>query len=99
MASLCAAILKQKKLVCLRSTSSLYCTESQIPIIGNKNNPKSQENREKVICKMMSICTWTTRLQNFIRNIVTSFNDELIYNVLHNAKNSQHALNFFIWAF
>ncbi|CAN4098115.1 unnamed protein product [Withania somnifera] len=46
---------------------------------------------------MMSSRAWTTRLQNSIRNIVPSFNNELVYNVLHSAKNAEHALNFFRW--
>ncbi|KAM3373769.1 pentatricopeptide repeat-containing protein [Capsicum galapagoense] len=102
MASLCAsraAIFKRKKLLCLTSTSSFYCTESPIPTTGKQNHhPKPQDEKlEDVICRMMSTRAWTTRLQNSIRNIVPSFNDELVYNVLHSAKDSEHALNFFRW--
>ena len=38
---------------------------------------------------------WTTRLQNSIRALVPEFDHSLVYNVLHGAKNSEQALQFF----
>ncbi|KAL3642580.1 hypothetical protein CASFOL_013395 [Castilleja foliolosa] len=58
---------------------------------------KSQEKIEDTICRMMANRAWTTRLQNSIRNLVPSFDHELVYNVLHSAKSSEHALQFFRW--
>ncbi|XP_049386472.1 pentatricopeptide repeat-containing protein At2g37230 [Solanum stenotomum] len=109
MASLCASratIFKPKKLLsisptplCLRSTIFFYNSESlnNHDRIPKGNSPKPQEKLEDLICRMMSTRAWTTRLQNSIRNIVPSFDHELVYNVLHSAKNSEHALQFFRW--
>ncbi|GFP83166.1 pentatricopeptide repeat-containing protein at2g37230 [Phtheirospermum japonicum] len=58
---------------------------------------KSPEKIEDIICRMMANRAWTTRLQNSIRNLVPSFDHELVYNVLHSAKSSEHALQFFRW--
>ncbi|KAJ0088744.1 hypothetical protein Patl1_32110 [Pistacia atlantica] len=46
---------------------------------------------------MMANRAWTTRLQNSIRALVPEFDHNLVYNVLHRAKNSEHALQFFRW--
>ncbi|GAB4832172.1 hypothetical protein Ancab_006189 [Ancistrocladus abbreviatus] len=46
---------------------------------------------------MMANRAWTTRLQNSIRNLVPQFDQSLVYNVLDNARNSEHALQFFRW--
>lgn len=59
--------------------------------------PRNPEKIEDTICRMMDSRPWTTRLQNSIRRLVTSFDDELVYNVLHGARNSGHALQFFRW--
>ncbi|KAG6427425.1 hypothetical protein SASPL_111670 [Salvia splendens] len=59
--------------------------------------PKNPEKIEDTICRMMDNRPWTTRLQNSIRQLVPSFDHELVYNVLHGAKNSGHALQFFRW--
>ncbi|XVE84297.1 hypothetical protein DITRI_Ditri17bG0001700 [Diplodiscus trichospermus] len=40
---------------------------------------------------------WTIRLQNSIRSVVPQFDLSLVYNVLHFAKNSEHAFQFFRW--
>ncbi|KAL3839665.1 hypothetical protein ACJIZ3_024256 [Penstemon smallii] len=61
------------------------------------NRKKTPEKTEDVICRMMSNRAWTTRLQNSIRNMVPSFDHELVYNVLHSAKTAEHALQFFRW--
>ncbi|CAA0813208.1 Pentatricopeptide repeat-containing protein [Striga hermonthica] len=58
---------------------------------------RGPEKVEDVICRMMANRPWTTRLQNSIRNLVPSFDPELVYNVLHGAKYSEHALQFFRW--
>ncbi|KAL0338442.1 UNVERIFIED_CONTAM: Pentatricopeptide repeat-containing protein [Sesamum angustifolium] len=65
-----------------------------------RSEGKRQKNPEKIediICRMMANRAWTTRLQNSIRNLVPSFDHELVYNVLHGAKKSEHALQFFRW--
>ncbi|KAL6574845.1 hypothetical protein OROMI_012130 [Orobanche minor] len=62
---------------------------------GTRHNPP--EKIEDIICRMMANRAWTTRLQNSIRNLVPGFDHELVYNVLHSAKNSEHALQFFRW--
>ncbi|KAM4089389.1 hypothetical protein ACB094_07G148400 [Castanea mollissima] len=59
---------------------------------GNFRNP---EKIEDVICRMMASRAWTTRLQNSIRALVPEFDNSLVWNVLHSAKNSEHALQFF----
>ncbi|KAL4605448.1 hypothetical protein ACB092_09G029700 [Castanea dentata] len=61
---------------------------------GNFRNP---EKIEDVICRMMASRAWTTRLQNSIRALVPEFDNSLVWNVLHSAKNSEHALQFFRW--
>ncbi|XVF29754.1 hypothetical protein REPUB_Repub15cG0149400 [Reevesia pubescens] len=66
----------------------------QAPPRGKTRNP---ENVEDIICRMMANRAWTTRLQNSIRALVPEFDHSLVYNVLHAAKNSEHALQFFRW--
>ncbi|KAL4272936.1 hypothetical protein GQ457_13G027210 [Hibiscus cannabinus] len=61
---------------------------------GKTRNP---EKTEDIICRMMDNRAWTTRLQNSIRALVPEFDHSLVYNVLHGAKNSEHALQFFRW--
>ncbi|KAE8727869.1 Pentatricopeptide repeat-containing protein [Hibiscus syriacus] len=46
---------------------------------------------------MMENRAWKTRLQNSIRALVPKFDHSLVYNVLHGAKYSEHALQFFRW--
>ncbi|KAK9741173.1 hypothetical protein RND81_03G087100 [Saponaria officinalis] len=46
---------------------------------------------------MMANRAWTTRLQNSIRNLVPKFDEFLVMNVLENARNAEHALQFFRW--
>ncbi|KAI3507401.1 hypothetical protein L1887_22386 [Cichorium endivia] len=46
---------------------------------------------------MMANRTWTTRLQNSIRSLVPAFDHNLVYNLLHSARNPDHALQFFRW--
>ncbi|KAG9451705.1 hypothetical protein H6P81_004609 [Aristolochia fimbriata] len=58
---------------------------------------RNQEKLEDIICRMMSQRAWTTRLQNSIRALVPEFDDSLVYNVLHGARNADQALNFFRW--
>lgn len=67
--------------------------ESRIPR-GKNRNP---EKIEDIICRMMANRAWTTRLQNSIRNLVPVFDHNLVYNVLHGARNPDHALQFFRW--
>lgn len=62
-----------------------------------RGNYKPPEKTEDIICRMMANRAWTTRLQNSIRNLVPVFDHDLVYNVLHAAKNSEHALQFFRW--
>ncbi|KAL7095829.1 hypothetical protein ACP275_10G047300 [Erythranthe tilingii] len=59
--------------------------------------PKNPEKIEDIICRMMANRAWTTRLQNSIRKLVPTFDHELVYNVLHASRNSEHALQFFRW--
>ncbi|EYU34455.1 hypothetical protein MIMGU_mgv1a002067mg [Erythranthe guttata] len=59
--------------------------------------PKNPEKIEDIICRMMANRAWTTRLQNSIRKLVPAFDHELVYNVLHASRNSEHALQFFRW--
>ncbi|GMY06580.1 pentatricopeptide repeat-containing protein At2g37230-like [Fagus crenata] len=61
---------------------------------GKHRNP---EKIEDIICRMMETRAWTTRLQNSIRALVPVFDNSLVWNVLHGAKNSEHALQFFRW--
>ena len=61
---------------------------------GNRRNP---EKLEDIICRMMANREWTTRLQNSIRSLVPQFDHSIVWNVLHAAKNSDHALQFFRW--
>ncbi|XP_030540090.2 pentatricopeptide repeat-containing protein At2g37230 isoform X2 [Rhodamnia argentea] len=61
---------------------------------GKARNP---EKLEDIICRMMANRAWTTRLQNSIRALVPEFDHSLVYNVLHGARNSEHALQFFRW--
>lgn len=58
---------------------------------------RNREKLEDTICRMMANRAWTTRLQHSIRNLVPEFDHSLVYNVLHSAKNSEHALQFFRW--
>ncbi|GAA0138632.1 hypothetical protein LIER_00339 [Lithospermum erythrorhizon] len=70
------------------------------PISSAPQKGKFSRNPEKIediICRMMANRAWTTRLQNSIRNLVPKFDCELVYNVLHSSKNSEHALQFFRW--
>ncbi|KAF2312117.1 hypothetical protein GH714_028103 [Hevea brasiliensis] len=61
---------------------------------GERPDP---EKLEDIICRMMASRAWTTRLQNSIRDLVPEFDHSLVYNVLHGARNSEHALQFFRW--
>ncbi|EXC31617.1 hypothetical protein L484_008414 [Morus notabilis] len=61
---------------------------------GKSRNP---EKIEDIICRMMANRAWTTRLQNSIRRLVPQFDHSLVWNVLHGARNSDHALQFFRW--
>lgn len=61
---------------------------------GKHRNP---EKIEDIICRMMANRAWTTRLQNSIRTLVPVFDHNLVYNVLHSARNPDHALQFFRW--
>ncbi|KAF4381646.1 large ribosomal subunit protein mL102 (rPPR5) [Cannabis sativa] len=61
---------------------------------GKRRNP---EKLEDIICRMMANREWTTRLQNSIRSLVPQFDPTLVWNVLHGARNSEHALQFFRW--
>lgn len=61
---------------------------------GKHRNP---EKLEDIICRMMANRAWTTRLQNSIRALVPQFDNSLVWNVLHGARNSEHALQFFRW--
>lgn len=67
----------------------------------NRRSPRgkreSTEKAEDIICRMMANRPWTTRLQNSIRNLVPHFNESLVWNVLHGARSSEHALQFFRW--
>ncbi|KAF5955234.1 hypothetical protein HYC85_008090 [Camellia sinensis] len=67
---------------------------NQRTLRGKHRNP---EKLEDIICRMMANRPWTTRLQNSIRNLVPEFDHSLVYNVLHGARNSEHALQFFRW--
>lgn len=62
-----------------------------------RGNHRSPVKLEDTICKLMAERAWTTRLQNKIRALVPQFDHNLVYNVLHGAKNSEHALQFFRW--
>ncbi|KAK9292506.1 hypothetical protein L1049_020479 [Liquidambar formosana] len=66
---------------------------SRIP----RGKHRNAEKLEDIICRMMANRPWTTRLQNSIRNLVPEFDHSLVWNVLHGAKNSEHALQFFRW--
>lgn len=61
---------------------------------GKRPNP---EKLEDTICRMMANRAWTTRLQNSIRALVPEFDNSLVYNVIHGAQNSEHALQFYRW--
>ncbi|KAJ4844001.1 hypothetical protein Tsubulata_021549 [Turnera subulata] len=61
---------------------------------GKHQNP---EKLEDIICRMMANRAWTTRLQNSIRDMVPEFDNSLVYNVLHGARDPDHALQFFRW--
>lgn len=68
----------------------------------DKHNPrtprgKAPEKIEDTICRMMASRPWTTRLQNSIRSLVPEFDHSIVWNVLHGARNSEHALQFFRW--
>ncbi|KAJ0028183.1 hypothetical protein Pint_35639 [Pistacia integerrima] len=62
-----------------------------------RGRQRNSEKIEDIICRMMANRAWTTRLQNSIRTLVPEFDHNLVYNVLHRAKNSEHALQFFRW--
>ncbi|CAH9105115.1 unnamed protein product [Cuscuta europaea] len=62
-----------------------------------RGKPNPPEKPEDIICRMMANRAWTTRLQNSIRNLVPVFDHDLVYNVLHAARTSEHALQFFRW--
>ncbi|XVF37372.1 hypothetical protein REPUB_Repub20aG0002300 [Reevesia pubescens] len=68
-------------------------------VVNNQRTPRCKtqnpERVEDIICRMMENRAWTTHLQNFIRALVPEFEHSLVYNVLHGAKNSEHALQFF----
>ncbi|XP_059667638.1 large ribosomal subunit protein mL102 (rPPR5)-like [Cornus florida] len=64
-------------------------------IPGGKH--RNQETLENIICRMMAKRAWTTRLQNSIRKLVPKFEHELVYSVLHKARNAENALQFFRW--
>nr|GLL41060.1 pentatricopeptide repeat-containing protein At2g37230 [Ipomoea trifida] len=70
---------------------------SPVPARPLRGKHKTPEKLEDVISRMMANRAWTTRLQNSIRNLVPVFDHDLVYNVLHAAKNSEHALQFFRW--
>ncbi|KAJ4957862.1 hypothetical protein NE237_024973 [Protea cynaroides] len=59
--------------------------------------PPKPEKLEDTICRMMANREWTTRLQRSIRALVPEFDHSLVWNVLHGARNSEHALQFFRW--
>ncbi|KAI6706377.1 hypothetical protein NL676_009339 [Syzygium grande] len=61
---------------------------------GKARNP---EKLEDIICRMMANRAWTAHLQNSIQALVPEFDHSLVYNVLHGAPNSEHALQFFQW--
>ncbi|KAB1223743.1 hypothetical protein CJ030_MR2G016672 [Morella rubra] len=67
----------------------------------NQRTPRGKlrepEKIEDIICRMMASRAWTTRLQNSIRALVPEFDNSLVWNILHAAKNSEHALQFFRW--
>nr|TKS03825.1 hypothetical protein D5086_0000149170 [Populus alba] len=62
-----------------------------------KQQHRSPEKLEDIICRMMANRDWTTRLQNSIRALVPEFDHSLVYNVLHGARKPDHALQFFRW--
>ncbi|OVA18055.1 Pentatricopeptide repeat [Macleaya cordata] len=62
-----------------------------------RGKPPNSEKLEDIICRMMANRAWTTRLQNSIRSLVPQFDRSLVWNVLHSARNSEHALQFFRW--
>ncbi|CAI9103681.1 OLC1v1002213C1 [Oldenlandia corymbosa var. corymbosa] len=76
------------------SSDAVFATEASRSPRGKHRTP---EKLEDIICRMMANRAWTTRLQNSIRRLVPSFDHEIVYNVLHSAKNSEHALQFFRW--
>ncbi|XP_042500814.1 pentatricopeptide repeat-containing protein At2g37230-like, partial [Macadamia integrifolia] len=65
--------------------------------IPRGKHPPKPEKLEDVICRMMANREWTTRLQRSIRELVPEFDHSLVWNVLHGARNSEHALQFFRW--
>ncbi|KAG8376554.1 hypothetical protein BUALT_Bualt09G0075500 [Buddleja alternifolia] len=75
-----------------------FSTNSTPPTFRREGRrQKAPEKIEDIICRMMANRAWTTRLQNSIRSLVPGFDRELVYNVLHSAKNAEHALQFFRW--
>lgn len=62
-----------------------------------RGNKLKYQEKVDIICRMMANRAWTTRLQNSIRSLVSEFDDELVYNVLHGSRNAEHALQFFRW--
>ncbi|KAJ0691589.1 putative tetratricopeptide-like helical domain superfamily [Helianthus annuus] len=60
--------------------------------LGPRGKHRNPEKLEDIICRMMANRAWITRLQNSIRSLVPVF-----YNVLHGARNPDHALQFFRW--
>ena len=75
--------------------------QQQEIVLNNQRTPRSKtrnpEKVEDIICRTMENRAWTTRLQNSIRALVPEFDHSLVYNVLHGAKNSELALQFFRW--
>lgn len=77
-------------------SSSANTTVDAAPLREGRRR-RNPEKIEDTLCRMMDSRPWTTRLQNSIRQLVLSFDHELVYNVLHGANNSGHALQFFRW--
>ncbi|XP_010275217.1 PREDICTED: pentatricopeptide repeat-containing protein At2g37230-like [Nelumbo nucifera] len=71
--------------------------EGTIPKRTPRAKLRNPEKLEDIICRMMANREWTTRLQNSIRNLVPQFDHSLVWNVLHGARNWEHALQFFRW--
>ncbi|CAA6666440.1 unnamed protein product [Spirodela intermedia] len=77
-------------------------TELASPREDEKGRPRRRPTESsaplhETICYMMAKRPWTTRLQNSIRSLCSSFDQELVLAVVRGAREPDHALRFFRW--
>ncbi|XP_078442939.1 tetratricopeptide repeat (TPR)-like superfamily protein [Wolffia australiana] len=81
----------------LAPTTTITTTTEKGAERKGRRRPAGSAPLQETICHMMAKRAWTTRLQNSIRSICPSFDEELVLAVVRGAREPDHALHFFRW--